>query len=74
MRDFPEEKISGMMAVMVGIEGERKSAKAAGVPVGRLDGSMPCPVCGVGVVNWSWAGPRAIRAQCDAPDCLKFMS
>jgi predicted RNA-binding Zn-ribbon protein involved in translation (DUF1610 family) len=36
-------------------------------------GELPCPKCG-GVVDWRSAGPRAIRAACRTPDCLRFLT
>jgi hypothetical protein len=65
MRDFPEEKISGMLAAIVLIS----QAK----PKPGDEGTCECPVC-QDVLSWWWGGPRAIRARCATPDCLAFMS
>lgn len=36
--------------------------------------SFSCPKCGGGELKVWYGGPRAIRAVCSTPDCLKFMS
>lgn len=65
MKDFPEEKIAGMLAAIVLISQAKPS-------IGD-EGTCECPVCH-GVLAWWWGGPRAIRATCKTPDCLTFMS
>lgn len=40
-----------------------------------IHGTIPCPICGAGTVNWSYAGSvnGHIHAQCSTPDCVQWI-
>lgn len=60
-----ESRAAPALAVMAAIS-KLKPARGA-------SGTMPCPRCGK-PLHWSWGGPRAVRATCETPNCLAFMS
>jgi len=40
----------------------------SGLPVG----SMKCPICNVGLLQWSWTDRPNLRAVCDSDKCVRI--
>lgn len=46
----------------------------AAIPAEGLDGSLPCPACGGGIVHWSRApSNRHLAASCSTPHCFSVI-
>jgi ssDNA-binding Zn-finger/Zn-ribbon topoisomerase 1 len=61
--DFSKKCTRARVAILA----EWEKTKARG-------GSLPCPVCGAGILHWSRAEFNGhIRAGCTVPDCVRWI-